>query len=217
MSGSSKSIDWEAVEVQYRAGLRSLKDIGAEFGVSDAAIIKRAKRDEWVRNLKAKIQAKADAKVSAAMVSAEVSKLTKQREKEVIEVESQAQARVRLEHRKDIQRYRNLVAGMLKELEAETGDPALFAQIGEILAGGEEAAPDKLQEAYRRAISLPQRIDGVKKLADTLKILIGLERQAYGISDNADGDRPADSAAETVAKVLDFVSIRERAQRGASQ
>lgn len=44
-----KEIDWEAVEMQYRAGIRSLKEIGKEFGVSDAGIIKRARRDEWTR------------------------------------------------------------------------------------------------------------------------------------------------------------------------
>lgn len=44
-----KVIDWESVETQYRIGLRSLKDIGLEFDVSDAAIIKRARRDGWVR------------------------------------------------------------------------------------------------------------------------------------------------------------------------
>ena len=51
-------VDWEAVEREYCFGLRTLKDIGAEFGVSDAGIIKRAKRDGWVRDLSSKIRAK---------------------------------------------------------------------------------------------------------------------------------------------------------------
>ena len=48
----SASIDWNAVELEYRAGIRSLRAIGAQFGVSDAGIIKRAKRDSWVRGTK---------------------------------------------------------------------------------------------------------------------------------------------------------------------
>lgn len=52
MSGARKQIDWDAIEPHYRAGIRSLKDIGAEFEVSDAAIIKHAKRDGWVRQAK---------------------------------------------------------------------------------------------------------------------------------------------------------------------
>ena len=70
LQSAARIIDWEALEIQYRAGIRSLKNIGSEFGVSDAAIIKRAKRDNWSRDLKAKIQARADAKVSASLVRA---------------------------------------------------------------------------------------------------------------------------------------------------
>lgn len=44
-----RPIDWEAVEIQYRRGIRSLKSIGDEFGVSHVGIIKRARRDCWER------------------------------------------------------------------------------------------------------------------------------------------------------------------------
>lgn len=49
-----KDIDWNAVELEYRAGIKSLKAIGNEFGVSDAGILKRAKRDGWERDLSAR-------------------------------------------------------------------------------------------------------------------------------------------------------------------
>lgn len=85
---------------------------------------------------------------------------------------------------------------MLTELEAESNNPELFAEIAEILAAPDDRGQDRLNEAYRKAISLPQRIDGVKKLAETLKTLIGLERQAFGIADNAEGDKPKETPAE---------------------
>ena len=85
MSTAQRVIDWDLVEPHYRAGIRSLADIGKEFLVSDAAIIKRAKRDGWARDLAAKIKAKAVAKVSAAAVSAEVSANQVVREQEVVE------------------------------------------------------------------------------------------------------------------------------------
>jgi hypothetical protein len=44
-------------------------------------------------------------------------------------------------------------------------------------------AESKLLEAYRRVISTPGRIDGIKKLADSLKTLITLEREAYGLAE----------------------------------
>jgi hypothetical protein len=42
--------DWEAIESAYRAGVMSLRDIGAQYGVSEGAIRKKAKKLEWVRN-----------------------------------------------------------------------------------------------------------------------------------------------------------------------
>jgi hypothetical protein len=191
-------VDWEAVEMQYRAGIRSLKDIGREFGVSDAGIIKRAKRDSWERDLKAKIQAKADAKVSAALVSAEVSAEAKLTEALVIETESTVQARIRLGHRKDIGRYRALALQLVGELEHQTDSGELYAQLFELLTDLEADSEDssaaakerqrKRREAFERAMSLGGRTKTMKDLADTLKTLVGLEREAFGLETAAAGD-----------------------------
>lgn len=45
-------VDWDAIEPHYRAGIRALKDIGREFDVSDAAIIKHARLHDWARSPK---------------------------------------------------------------------------------------------------------------------------------------------------------------------
>lgn len=188
-----KAIDWEAVEMQYRAGIRSLKEIGAEFGVSDAGIIKRAKRDGWVRDLKAKIQAKAEAKVSAAAVSELVSAERKQTEQTIVEVNAQAVANVRLAHRTDIARSRNLGMSLLQELENNTFNQDLFEQLGELVIGppifgddpsdkAAERRRQKLQDAFDKALSLPSRVDSMKKLSESLRVLVTMEREAFGIT-----------------------------------
>lgn len=41
--------DWEAIESAYRAGVLSLRDICAQYGVTEGAIRKKAKKLEWVR------------------------------------------------------------------------------------------------------------------------------------------------------------------------
>lgn len=187
-----KMIDWEAVEIQYRAGIRSLKEIGGEFGVSDAGIIKRAKKDGWVRDLKAKIQAKADAKVSAAAVSAEVSARTKATEHMVIESNATMQANVRLEHRRDVQRMRRLALVMMTELEAQSDDPGLFEELGELLRSEDDKGQDRRNDLYQKVISSASRIDSLKKLSDVFKTLFAMERQAFGINDDGQGD-PVDA------------------------
>lgn len=177
-----KIVDWEAVEIQYRAGIRSLKDIGGEFGVSDAAIIKRAKRDSWVRDLKAKIHARAEAKVSAAMVSAEVSARTKINERQTIEAVSDEIVNVRLAHRGDISRTRRLSMKLMDELEAITDDQETLKELISQMREAEDADTALLNLATRMS-SLPTRTKTIKELSETLKTLVTLERQAYGIGE----------------------------------
>ena len=181
-------IDWDGVELHYRAGIRSLKSIGAEYGVSDAGIIKRAKRDGWTRNLAAKIKAKTEAKVSAAAVSAVVSEQKAANEHQLIEATSDLQVKTLMSHRTDIGRTRALFGALLGELEAETGSLALFQALGELLdtSGPDHTGTwrqDKLNELYKKVISTTGRIDGAKKLTEMLEKLVKLERQAFGISD----------------------------------
>jgi len=183
VESSRKAIDWDALSPHYRAGIRSLKDIGNEFDVSDAAIIKHARKEGWTRDLKGKVKAKADAKVSAAMVSAEVSTQTKITEKLTIEVESTVQARIRLAHRTDVGRSRTLAMRLLEELEIQTSQILGLEDLGKMMYAPDKNGVDKLNELYQKVISLPGRTKTMKDLGDTLKTLIGLERQAFGLDD----------------------------------
>jgi RNA polymerase-binding transcription factor DksA len=171
--------------------------------VSDAAIVKRAKRDDWSRDLRAKIQAKADAKVSAALVSAEVSEKAALTEKVVVEVEAQVQSRIRLAHRADIGRGRTLVMNLLGELETVTGARELFEQLGELMANPDDkGAADKLNEAYHKVIGLSGRIKGAKELAEALRTLVTLERQAYGIGEDSNGGGDYERMLEEVHRAV---------------
>lgn len=42
--------DWLIIETEYRAGIRSLRDIASDQGISEGAIRKRAKKSGWVRD-----------------------------------------------------------------------------------------------------------------------------------------------------------------------
>lgn len=71
-------IDWEGVEAAYVAGMESLRAIGERFGVSDAGIIKRARKYGWKRaspkTVGKLISAFADAKEEGLDVVSAVSK-----------------------------------------------------------------------------------------------------------------------------------------------
>jgi hypothetical protein len=55
---AESEINWLAIESEYRAGIRALRPIGEQYGVTEAGIRKRAKRDEWDRDLTARIKAR---------------------------------------------------------------------------------------------------------------------------------------------------------------
>ena len=193
-----RKIDYERIEAGWRAGIKSPGQLAAEYtketgvSVSHAAIINHFTKLGVPRDLKAKIKAKADAMVIQDMVRAKVkSKVTSattKRDKEIIDVVAETVAEVRIVHRKDISRHRSLTVALLAELESQTGDITLFTNLAEILQDETADGSNKRNEIYNRVLSSPGRIDSLKKLSDTLKTLIGLERQAYDIGEVAGGD-----------------------------
>jgi hypothetical protein len=180
-----KPPDWERIEADYRAGLLSLREIAGAHGITHGAINKRAKRDGWERDLAAKIKAKADALVSRRSVSIEVAAQKTVTERQIIEANASRIAQVRGEHRSDITRARTLALKMLSELEGQTDGVELLNQLGEMLRNPDERGNDRLNDLYQKIISNSGRVDTLKKLSETLKNLIGLEREAYGIDGGA--------------------------------
>lgn len=176
--------DWEAIESAYRAGLMSIREIASQHGITHGAINKRAKRDGWERDLKAKIKAKADALVSKREVSTQVSTEKALSERILIEANAEVIANVRMEHRGDIRRAREITNALFDELGAECADIEALRKLGELMLQPDENGRDRLNEVYQSIIALPERVKAVKALSDAMKNLIGLERQAYGIDDN---------------------------------
>lgn len=198
---TAKQPDWEAIERAYRAGLLSIREIASTQGITHGAINKRAKRDGWERDLKAKIQAKADSLVSKRTVSTEVSTKQADTEREIIEVNAEVIANVRMAHRGDISRGRRLTNKLLDELEGLTDNRELFDQLGELMRDPDDNGFDKRNELYGKVISLPGRSKTMKELAETLKTLISLERQAYDL-DTKSGNSDADA----LSKLMDDLS-----------
>ncbi|WP_312601075.1 MULTISPECIES: hypothetical protein [Pseudomonas] len=198
---TTKQPDWEAIERAYRAGLLSIREIASNHGITHGAINKRAKRDGWERDLKAKIKAKADALVSKRAVSTEVSTKRAETEREIIEVNAEVIANIRMAHRGDIARGRRLTNKLLDELESMTDNRDLFEQLGELLHDPDDNGMDKLNDLYQKVIALPGRSKVMKEMAETLKTLVTLERQAYDL-DVKSGSNDADE----LSKLMDELS-----------
>lgn len=196
-----KQPDWEAIERAYRAGLLSIREIASTQGITHGAINKRAKRDGWERNLKSKIQAKADALVSKRTVSTAVSSKQADTEREIIEVNAEVIANIRMAHRGDISRGRRLANKLLDELEGLTDNRQLFEELGELLRSEDDKGQDKRNDLYQKIIDLPGRSKTMKEMAETLKTLIALERQAYDLDTKSGGND-----ADELSKLMDDLS-----------
>lgn len=191
-------IDWEAIEIDWRAGIKPAIQIGEEHGISHTAINKHFRKLGVPRDLTAKIRAKAEAMVSIAVVSGKVSvdsvSETTPTDAQIIDVNATQAANALLGHRSDVKRYNKLAQSLLSELEASTDNTELFSQLGELLRSENEKGVDKLNDIYHKVIAMPGRVDSLKKLSEVLKTLVGLERQALGMSDNANGEADAPKA-----------------------
>ncbi|MEB6626897.1 hypothetical protein MXL41_02325 [Escherichia coli] len=178
--------DWEAIETAYRAGVMSLREIASQHGISEGAIRKRAKRDDWSRDLNAKIQQKADDLVRKQKVRKQVRNESTLTERVLIEATAEVIATVRMEHRGDIRRARELTNTLFDELGAQCADVSALEQLGDIMFDPDDKGRDRLNEIYQKVISLPSRVKSMKDLSDSLKTLIGLEREAYSIENKAE-------------------------------
>jgi len=181
--------NWRLIEIDYRAGTKTLRQIASEHGITHGAVNKRAKKDGWTRDLAAKIRAKADEKVSRAAVSNSVSKATKVAEQQVIEANAMMQADIILRHRSSIGEAREHMQQLLKEAAKQSGNVELLEKLAELVTA-DDTPSNKRYEVFMRAISLPSRAQTLDKLASALERIVRLERQAFGI--DREEEKPKD-------------------------
>jgi hypothetical protein len=181
-----KFIDWELVERDYRAGIKTLRQIAEEHGVSHVAIQKRAKKELWSRDLTQKVQQRANELVTKALVTNEVTKEQKASEVETVRAYGEIVANVDLSQREDVKLAMANARGMLLEL-VQLSKPE-FAEVLQWMAlNFDESADnfkDKANEAYRYIISLSGRVKMAKELAGVHGVYVPLQRKIYKLDDD---------------------------------
>jgi hypothetical protein len=170
--------DWEAIEGMYRAGLLSVREIARSHGISHTAIQKRAKADGWLRDLTAKVRQQ----VASGLVATEVATAGTATERQMVEAAATQVITLVREHRGQISRSRLLVDKLMAQLEGVADHRDLLEQIIDEVEDGSTGASIKRREALIRAVALPSNAGVLKNLADTLKVVIGLEREAFNVS-----------------------------------
>lgn len=178
-----KSIDWEAVERDYRAGVLSLREIGKMQEVSEGMIRKKAKAESWERDLTERV----NEKVRNELVRDSVRTADPRTEKEIVDTAAATVIQVVRGHRKQIGRQIALVDVLTEQLTGAAGnrdeiEAAIFDETAEDKDG-------KRRSAMLKAVSLSSHTSAAVNLANALKTLVGLERQAFNIKDEGEGDK----------------------------
>lgn len=203
-------VDWEAVGIDYRAGIKTLRQMALDHGVSHVAIQKHAAKQLWVRSLEEKIQAQSEAIVNrhvAASLSNQGDGLVlTPTENELIDATAGMVATVRISQRKDIDRTKGLFYKLMQELEDATDHKSLADALMELVEGKDSGSGEgadtssrsnKLRQTFDRIMSMPGRISSAKQLVEILEKMVRLEREAWGI------DKKEDTSPENaIAKFL---------------
>ena len=178
--------NWNYAQIQYETTNKSVSQIAKECGLRVTQVISRASRDGWTRD---KLQTVADAAANLLVAQKVAKDARRAAELEAIErVNVAMQAELLVRHRRDIRNAQNICNGMFDELT--TADP--------------------------EDLDLPTRANVLVKLANSMKVFVLLERQAYGVQTALQEPEtpvqtdttPADAALE--ALLNKFASVLEK-------
>lgn len=112
---------------------------------------------------------------------------------EIVNAESSLQASVRLSHRKDIGQLRAISQRLLTRL----GDLCDMDE-DELLDAAESIDGDD-RAAFKRLAAMPGQIDAAKKLGETMKLAITMEREAFAMDRMSD---PGESMGNAITQLL---------------
>ena len=223
MVAKRKAVDRERLELDYRAGLHTFKEMAATHGLSGPRIKQIADQEGWTRDLGAKIRQTALAKLSTPPPSP--GKV--QTEAEIVEKGSDNIVTIVLAHQRDAGRVRNLAMTMLQELETATRAPMLPKDMQTILAmhvAGAEIPSEMLNRAdmaLNQVLTLDSRAGTLKSLSETLTKVVAIEREAHGVGtvdqNKAQTDPAAGAFSDFQAFKAKFHAAVERHNAGVIQ
>lgn len=183
---------WQKVRLEYETSQFSDAELGRRHKVSAPAIRKKAKKENWKRDLAKKVRQLAneklvheDAKVSigSRKVSTGESRETFNEEQEV-ELAAQTRVAVLREHRVVIGKGMKLCNQLADDLfQAMSATPDIEEQVDKETA---DDSNSKRRDSMLKAISIPTHAGSLDKLANAITKIISLERTAFNLNDEKD-------------------------------
>lgn len=167
--------DWDAIEADYRTGMRSNRELARVHGPSEAAIRKRATVGSWERDLSQKVRAATRAKAAKKSVADTLQQQGKDSstasDSEIIEAAAEIGAIVINAHQKRLTRWQAVGDKYLDMLEQQITKDT-------ILVEGKDGKPQELE------VSLDYISKSMSQGATALEKFIKMERQAHNLDND---------------------------------
>lgn len=197
-----REVPWDRIRLQWSLNTQSTRKIAAEHGVSHTLVNRRARDEGWQRDLAVRVRlathdmvarhahaACGELPVDIAKNDQPISVVEGVDEDLIVATEAKRRASVALSHRVDLSRLRRQMQDLLAEIEALTlvpGAGSCTPSKPRSRGCGQEGS--QTGNEVHHGVGLSGRVDMVKKLAEIMKTLIGLEREAYDLNGSTVAD-----------------------------
>ena len=191
---------WEYARAQWELDVCTLGHIARESGLKMGEIRDRAKKEGWVKSKDGRQRIREAVKESTEK---SYGLLIEEQKDRIVSVTAYMQSKVLTEHRTDIKAARAITYALFCDLEEMSRGREAFENLGEVLRVGDT---DRLNDAYKRVLSIPDRSATLNSLVNALKTLIQLERQAYDIQgpiEDPEASRPATEVVRGLDKIME--------------
>lgn len=209
-----KTVDWELIEREYKAGVISTRKIADAAGITESAIRKRAAKYGWKRNLTKDIQHATRAKLAeqsgaqdagrGAQSGARTGLSTGKHlsivqpsgptDAEIVEGAAVVAAGIVTEHRASAKKARTAITKLMDQLLVEIGNveglrAVLDEAVTQEVKDGQITVlqAGAMRGALRAVLSMPGLSKAAQQLAGALNTISEIERKAYGLDDKEGG------------------------------
>lgn len=197
---AKKRFDWDSMEADWRAGVKSMDQLSKEYGVAKSSIHEHWKKAGIERDLKEKINDAVEAELNRRVAivkrkeelaeqSNQTSRTTSRtiKDKEIVKAVAIHKADIVSSQEQRIIKFAGITDKLIDELNGQIQSIEDLDNLGEMLRNENDSGMDKLNDTYRRVISFPGRVDSLKKLSDTMKTYIELQRKVHKLDTEDDG------------------------------
>lgn len=174
------SVDWEAVERDFRTDTLSLRELATKHGANHATIARRAEREGWKKDLTEAIRQATNARLIAETVQQKCDS-AQQNATDAVLVAAEVNTQVILKHRAGLGRLTAIKEKLLSQIEQAAEQMPDLAEVIEMVRQPDDNGIDRANDALRKAMGRGALVDDLKKLTEVDERVRKGEREAFGL------------------------------------